>query len=98
MTTASAPLAGSNSRPAASSAPSPSTTIARRGARLGIRIHPHMFRHGFAHNWLDAGGAEGDLMELAGWTSPQMLRRYGASARAARASRAYDRIDVMRGV
>jgi hypothetical protein len=27
------------------------------------------------------GGAEGDLMELNGWTSPQMLRRYGASAR-----------------
>jgi integrase/recombinase XerD len=31
-------------------------------------------------------------MELAGWTSPQMLRRYGASARSARARRTYDRI------
>jgi hypothetical protein len=31
-------------------------------------------------------------MELNGWTSPQMLRRYGASARAARARRTYDRI------
>ena len=30
---------------------------------------------------LDRGGPEGDLMELNGWTSPQMLRRYGASAR-----------------
>ena len=28
--------------------------------------------------WLDRGGAEGDLMELNGWTSPQMLCRYGA--------------------
>jgi hypothetical protein len=37
-----------------------------------------------------AGGAEGDLMELNGWTSPQMLRRYGASARSARARRSYD--------
>jgi hypothetical protein len=27
-----------------------------------------------------------------GWTSPQMLRRYGASARSARARRSYDRI------
>ena len=27
-----------------------------------------------------------------GWTSPQMLRRYGASARSARARRTYDRI------
>ena len=30
-------------------------------------------------------------MELNGWTSPQMLRRYGASARGARARRSYDR-------
>jgi hypothetical protein len=34
----------------------------------------------------------GDLMELDGWSSPQMLRRYGASARSARARRTYDRI------
>ena len=40
----------------------------------------------------DHGDAEGDLMELNGWASPQMLRRYGASARSARARRTYDRI------
>jgi hypothetical protein len=28
----------------------------------------------------DKGGNEGDLMEPNGWSSPQMLRRYGASA------------------
>ena len=33
-------------------------------------------------------------MELNGWSSPQMLRRYGASARSARARRTYDRIMV----
>lgn len=33
---------------------------------------------------LDRGGAEGDLMELNGWSSPQMLARYGRSARARR--------------
>jgi integrase/recombinase XerD len=69
--------------------------IERRGERLGLDIHPHLFRHTFSHNWLDAGGAEGDLMELNGWDSPQMLRHYGASARSARARRAYDRINVM---
>ncbi len=69
--------------------------IERRGERLGLDIHPHMFRHTFSHNWLDAGGAEGDLMELNGWESPQMLRHYGASARAARARRAYDRVNPM---
>ena len=42
--------------------------------------------------WLDHGGAPGDLMELNGWSSPQMLTWYGASARGARARRTYDRI------
>lgn len=72
--------------------------VERRGARIGIRVHPHLFRHTFSHRYLDAGGAEGDLMELAGWDSPQMLRHYGSSARGARARRAYDRVDVMGGV
>lgn len=72
--------------------------IRRRGEAIGLKVHPHLFRHTFSHNWLDEGGAEGDLMELNGWDSPQMLRHYGASARGSRARRAYDRIDVMRGV
>jgi site-specific recombinase XerD len=66
--------------------------IARRGRQCGLRVYPHRFRHHFSHTWLDRGGPEGDLMELNGWTSPQMLRRYGASARSARARRTYDRI------
>ncbi len=57
--------------------------IVRRGRQCGINVYPHRFRHHFSHTWLDRGGAEGDLMELNGWTSPQMLRRYGASARSA---------------
>jgi site-specific recombinase XerD len=65
---------------------------ARRGHQAGLAVHPHRFRHHFSHTWLDRGGPEGDLMELAGWASPQMLRRYGASARSARARRTYDRI------
>ncbi|HUZ55641.1 MAG TPA: site-specific integrase [Streptosporangiaceae bacterium] len=67
--------------------------IARRGRQCGVDVYPHRFRHHFSHTWLDQGGAEGDLMELNGWTSPQMLRRYGASARSARARRSYDRIN-----
>jgi len=72
--------------------------VERRGRRLGLQLHPHLFRHTFVDRWLDAGGAEGDLMELMGWDSPQMLRWYGRSAKAARARRAYDRVDVMGGV
>jgi len=66
--------------------------ITRRGRQCAVDAYPHRFRHHFSHTWLDRGGPEGDLMELAGWASPQMLRRYGASARSARARRTYDRI------
>ena len=40
-----------------------------------MTVCPHRFRHHYSHTWLDRGGPEGDLMELNGWTSPQMLRR-----------------------
>jgi hypothetical protein len=66
--------------------------IARRGCECGIGVFLHRFRHNFSHTWLDRRGAEGDLMELNGWISPQMLRRYGAGARSARARRSYDRV------
>jgi site-specific recombinase XerD len=66
--------------------------VKRRGQQCGVAVYPHRFRHHFSHTWLDRGGAEGDLMELNGWSSPQMLTRYGASARSARARRNYDRI------
>lgn len=72
--------------------------IERRGIKVGVNVFPHQFRHTFAHRWLDAGGAEGDLMELMGWESPQMLARYGRSARSARARRHYDSVNVLGGM
>lgn len=66
--------------------------IKSRGAAAGVEVNPHKFRHHFSHAWLDAGGADGDLMELNGWESPQMLRRYGRSAASARARRHYDQV------
>jgi integrase/recombinase XerD len=66
--------------------------VVRRGQECGVEVWPHRFRHHFSHTWLERGGAEGDLMELNGWVSPQMLIRYGASARGARARRSYDRV------
>ena len=66
--------------------------IARRGRQCGLEVTSHRFRHHFSHTWLDNGGAEDDLMELNGWASPQMLRRYGASTRNARARRHHDHI------
>jgi integrase/recombinase XerC len=66
--------------------------LERRGDRAGVAgLHPHVFRHSFAHHWLASGGAEGDLMQLAGWSSPAMLRRYGKSAAEARAQDSHKR-------
>jgi site-specific recombinase XerD len=53
-------------------------------------FHPHRMRHTAAHRWLSAGGSEGGLMAMAGWTRPDMLMRYTkaqASARAAEEAR-----------
>lgn len=59
--------------------------VYRRGTQANVRLHPHTFRHTFAHRWLAEGGSEGDLMRLAGWSSPTMLRVYGRSAAQERA-------------
>ena len=68
-------------------------SIVKRGEDAGIgHIHPHQLRHTFANAWLAEGGAEGDLMMLAGWRSSAMLRRYGAAQAADRAKEAYRRI------
>ncbi len=67
--------------------------VRRRAAEAGLdHVHPHRFRHTFAHEWLAAGGAEIDLMQLAGWHSRTMLARYGASAAAERARDAHRRL------
>lgn len=66
--------------------------VVRRGAECGVLLYPHRFRHHFCQAWLDHGGAEGDLVELAGWSAPQMIEVYGGSARGARARRSHDRV------
>lgn len=61
--------------------------IRRRARAVGIeeQIHPHKFRHTFAHRFKVAGGQDSDLMELMGWSSAAMVRRYGSSAAQERA-------------
>ena len=59
-----------------------------------VKLHPHALRHAWAHYFRMADGSETDLMTLAGWSSPAMLRRYGASAAVARAFATHRRIGV----
>lgn len=65
--------------------------LRERARSAGVAgFHPHLMRHTAAHRWLAAGGSEGGLMAVAGWTRPDMLMRYTkaqASSRAAAEAR-----------
>lgn len=63
--------------------------LSTRCAAAGIdHVHPHQFRHTFAHNWMDANLGETNLMYLAGWRSREMLSRYAQSTAGERARHA----------
>jgi site-specific recombinase XerD len=52
-------------------------TLRYRGRLAGIEaMRPHRLRHTAAARWLDAGGSEGGLMSLAGWSRRDMIDRY----------------------
>jgi integrase/recombinase XerD len=62
-------------------------TLKYRANLAGISgFHPHRLRHTAAHRWLAAGGSEGGLMAVAGWTRPDMLMRYTQARAAERAA------------
>jgi site-specific recombinase XerD len=62
----------------------------RRGGRAGIaHIHPHMFRHGFARYVKARGESDETVMQLGGWRSADVMRRYGTSAADERARDAH---------
>jgi integrase/recombinase XerD len=60
-------------------------------------VHMHQFRHTFANDWLDGGGAEGDLMRLMGWKDRSMVDRYAADMQVRRAIAAKQRRGEMYG-
>jgi site-specific recombinase XerD len=70
--------------------------IRRRSRDAGIEpaINPHRFRHTASHQWLTKGGNEGDLQRMMGWSSPQMIQRYGSAAAEQRSIDARKRIGM----
>ncbi|BCT76923.1 tyrosine recombinase XerC [Sinomonas cyclohexanicum] len=72
--------------------------LVTRAKAAGIEgFHPHQLRHTAAHRWLAAGGSEGGLMAVAGWSRPDMLVRYTkarASERAATEARSLNLGDL----
>jgi len=64
--------------------------LQRRARAAGInRVHPHMFRHTFAHHALANGHTEGDVMRRGGWRSRSMLDRYGRTGASDRSNDAF---------
>jgi site-specific recombinase XerD len=62
-------------------------SLAYRAKLAGItRFHPHLLRHTAATRWLAAGGSEGGLMAIAGWSSREMLDRYTRATASDRAA------------
>lgn len=59
-----------------------SKALKDRAEAAGINgFHLHLMRHTAATRWLRAGGSEGGLMAVAGWSTRAMVDRYtGASA------------------
>ena len=70
-------------------------SLAMRAKMAGVDgFHPHKLRHTAAHRWLAAGGSEGGLMAVAGWTRPDMLMRYTRAQAADRAAEESKRLNL----
>lgn len=62
-------------------------TLQYRAELAGIKgFHLHLLRHTAASRWLAAGGSEGGLMAVAGWSTRDMIDRYTRSTAAERAA------------
>jgi integrase len=67
--------------------------LKRRFRQAGVAFRgSHGFRRAFAMAYLAGGGQEGDLKELAGWSSYSMVARYAKATAGERAVRAHKKL------
>lgn len=70
--------------------------LIRRATEAGIehpeKVHPHAFRHAFAHQMKAGGASDEDVMTLGRWRDPSVMRRYGAAAAVDRARATHERL------
>jgi site-specific recombinase XerD len=62
--------------------------VKRRAVQAGLDpkdVHPHTFRHSFAHALKAAGASDEDIQSLGRWHDSRMVKRYGAAMREQRA-------------
>ncbi|WP_406399193.1 tyrosine-type recombinase/integrase [Streptomyces sp. NBC_00879] len=63
------------------------SALRARAEAAGIEgFHPHRLRHTAATRWLAAGGSEGGLMAVCGWSRADMLHRYTRASSEQRAA------------
>jgi site-specific recombinase XerD len=63
-----------------------------RQSGLSRKIHPHLFRHTFAHLLKEGGATDEDVQRLGRWRDRKMVARYGAWAADQRAFAAHRRL------
>jgi site-specific recombinase XerD len=63
--------------------------VYRRARMAGVKVYPHQLRHTWTSSLLASGHSEGDVQQLGGWSSRDMLSRYGQAAAGERARAAY---------
>jgi site-specific recombinase XerD len=63
--------------------------VYRRARMAGVKVYPHQLRHTWTSSLLASGHSEGDVQQLGGWASRDMLSRYGQAAAGERARAAY---------
>lgn len=70
-------------------------TLRARAAEAGIEnFHPHRTRTTGATRWLAAGGSEGSLMAIGGWSQRRMMDHYVAHTKSQRAAEESRRLNL----